>query len=444
MLSRAIMSELIKDTRSLKTLPMNLSVVILTATSESQFRSKTPKLLHLLAGYPMLNYSLACAYQLTDKPPLIVVPAVVVEMYQTGTDRAAHFIVSTERNDLKQHAETLLSALYTDTEDILILHADQPCVQTESLNKLIIKHKALHAAITCLRNQNTLAHSDSFVPFVIKVDYWIPELVEALIKYSRKGETSDPLSIYTEKHNLNVCIQNPDDVSELMTINTREDYEKAHRLMYNRINQRHMLSGVSILDASSTYIDYQAQIGIDTVIHPNTYIKGATRIGENCHIGPDTYIQESTIGDRCRVFASVLENAMMEHDADIGPFSHLRKGAHVASFAHVGNFGEIKNSILGQGAKMGHFSYLGDTTVGAEANIGAGTITCNYDGKDKHPTTIGESAFIGSGTLMIAPVDIGDGAKTGAGSVVTRNVPPGSLVYGVPAKEHATKEPTKE
>jgi bifunctional UDP-N-acetylglucosamine pyrophosphorylase/glucosamine-1-phosphate N-acetyltransferase len=157
-------------------------------------------------------------------------------------------------------------------------------------------------------------------------------------------------------------------------------------------------------------------------------------IGEACRVGPNTIIESCTLGDRCEVLVSVLEFAIMEDDSDIGPFGHLRKGARICKGAHMGNFGEMKNSTLGPGAKMGHFSYLGDAEVGPEANIGAGTITCNYDGVRKHPTIIEEGAFIGSDTLLIAPVNVGARAKTGAGSVVTRDVPADTLAYGVPAR----------
>jgi bifunctional UDP-N-acetylglucosamine pyrophosphorylase/glucosamine-1-phosphate N-acetyltransferase len=157
-------------------------------------------------------------------------------------------------------------------------------------------------------------------------------------------------------------------------------------------------------------------------------------------VGPNAIITDSQIGERCRVIASVLEQAVMEDDADIGPFGHLRKGARLGEGAHMGNFGEMKNATLGAGAKMGHFSYLGDAEVGPGANIGAGTITCNYDGERKHPTVIGAGAFIGSDTMLVAPVRVGDGAKTGAGAVVTRDVPDGEVAYGVPARVRKEKQ----
>jgi bifunctional UDP-N-acetylglucosamine pyrophosphorylase/glucosamine-1-phosphate N-acetyltransferase len=216
-----------------------------------------------------------------------------------------------------------------------------------------------------------------------------------------------------------------------------DDYLKLSRAeaeMRRRINEHWMLAGVSIVHPDTTYVEAGVEIGEQTVIWPNTLVQGQTRIGQGCVIGPSAVIRDSTIGQRCRVEISVIEQAIMEDESNIGPFGHLRKGAHLGVGAHMGNFGEIKNSYLGPGAKMGHFSYLGDATVGAGANIGAGTITCNYDGERKHRTVIGEGAFVGSDTLLIAPVEVGEGAKTGAGSVVTHDVPPGSLAYGVPAR----------
>ena len=195
-----------------------------------------------------------------------------------------------------------------------------------------------------------------------------------------------------------------------------------------------MLAGVTIMDPATTYIEPDVTIGRDTVIWPNTHLHGQTTVDEQCHIGPNTIIENCKIGKRCRVVASVLEQAVMEEGSDIGPFGHLRRGAHLCEGAHVGNFGELKNATLGPGAKMGHFSYLGDAEVGAEANVGAGTITCNYDGVRKHKTVIEEDAFIGSDSMLVAPVRVGKGATTGAGSVVTHNIPAGAVAYGVPAR----------
>ncbi|MCI0610093.1 MAG: bifunctional UDP-N-acetylglucosamine diphosphorylase/glucosamine-1-phosphate N-acetyltransferase GlmU, partial [Anaerolineae bacterium] len=167
---------------------------------------------------------------------------------------------------------------------------------------------------------------------------------------------------------------------------------------------------------------------------PNTHIQGNTEIGEGNVIGPNTIIRDSKIGNRCKVLASVIEGAVIEDDVDMGPFARLRKGAHLKSHVHMGNFGEVKDSTLHEGVKMGHFSYIGNAIIGANTNIGAGTITANYDGEKKNTTEIGEDAFIGSDTMLVAPLKLGDGARTGAGAVVTKNVPEDTLVVGMPAR----------
>ena len=189
-----------------------------------------------------------------------------------------------------------------------------------------------------------------------------------------------------------------------------------------------------MIDPASTYIQAGVQIGKDTVIHPNTYIQGEVVIGEGCQIGPNAHIRNSRIGNGCIVFMSVMEGAVLEDNVDVGPFARLRKGAHLDRGVHMGNFGEVKDSHLGPGVKMGHFSYIGNAQIGANTNIGAGTITCNYDGVHKHATEIGENVFIGSDTMLVAPLKIGDRARTGAGAVVTKNVPDDTLAVGMPAR----------
>jgi bifunctional UDP-N-acetylglucosamine pyrophosphorylase/glucosamine-1-phosphate N-acetyltransferase len=219
-----------------------------------------------------------------------------------------------------------------------------------------------------------------------------------------------------------------------MKVDDRLKLAQARAERRRRINEGHILAGVTLIHPEATYIEAGVEIGADTVIWPNTYLQGETHIGQGCTIGPGSVIRDSNIGDRCKVELSVVEGAIMEEGSDIGPFGHLRKGAHLGPGVHMGNFGEVKNSYLGPGVAMGHMSYLGDATVGAGVNIGAGTITCNYDGEHKNRTVIGDEAFIGSDSMLVAPIEIGAGAKTGAGSVVTRDIPPGSVAYGVPAR----------
>ena len=228
-----------------------------------------------------------------------------------------------------------------------------------------------------------------------------------------------------------IDLQEPD---EVIGINTRLHLAQAEALLRERINHQWMLAGITMIDPTSTYIEPGVTLGQDTILWPGTYLHGNTQVGAGCVIGPNTIIKDTKVGNSCTLLASVLESALLEDHVEMGPYCHLRKGAHLCTGVHMGNFGEVKNSTLGPGAKMGHFSYMGDATVGAEANIGAGTITCNFDGTHKYATEIGEGAFIGSDTMLVAPVKIGAGAKTGAGAVITKDVPPNSLAVGVPAR----------
>jgi bifunctional UDP-N-acetylglucosamine pyrophosphorylase / glucosamine-1-phosphate N-acetyltransferase len=193
-------------------------------------------------------------------------------------------------------------------------------------------------------------------------------------------------------------------------------------------------SVAQITDPKSTYIEPTVKIGKGTVIEPNTSISGRTTIGMRCRIGPNTVIADSQIADEVTVFSSVVEGAVIEQGADVGPFSHLRQGAHLEAGVHIGNFVEVKASRIGAGSRAGHFSYIGDAQVGSDVNIGAGTVTCNYDGEKKSMTVIEDGAFIGSDTMLVAPVRVGRKAATGAGSVVTKDVPKGVRVAGIPAR----------
>lgn len=217
-------------------------------------------------------------------------------------------------------------------------------------------------------------------------------------------------------------------------VNDRVELAAAGGVLRRRINERLMRSGVAIVDPKSTFIDDTVEIGQDTRIEPFTTISGQTTIGEDCRIGPQAIVRDAQIGNRVVISASVIESAVVGEGVDIGPYAHLRSGARIGDGVHIGNYAEIKNSALGPGTHVGHFSYIGDADVGGQVNIGAGAVTCNYDGDKKHQTIIGAGAFIGSDTMLVAPVEVGSGARTGAGSVVTRDVAPGETVVGIPAR----------
>jgi bifunctional UDP-N-acetylglucosamine pyrophosphorylase/glucosamine-1-phosphate N-acetyltransferase len=256
------------------------------------------------------------------------------------------------------------------------------------------------------------------VPISPRGEYFLTDLVE-IASWDGEGIQAIPV----------------EDPIEALGINNRVHLAEAEAALRGRINRRWMEAGVTMIDPATTYIDAGASIGEDSEIWPNTFLLGDTRVGSGCQIGPDAYIRDTAIGDGCTVRASYMEKALLEDDVEVGPYARLRKGAHLGRGVHMGNFGEVKNSYLGSGTKMGHFSYIGDATIGTGVNIGAGTVTCNYDGKKKHKTEIEDDVFIGSDTMLVAPVKLGRGASTGAGAVVIKDVQPDTLVAGVPARE---------
>jgi bifunctional UDP-N-acetylglucosamine pyrophosphorylase/glucosamine-1-phosphate N-acetyltransferase len=217
-------------------------------------------------------------------------------------------------------------------------------------------------------------------------------------------------------------------------VNDRVELSVAEREIRRRINERLMRSGVAIIDPASTFIDDTVTIGQDTRIEPFTVISGDSSIGDLCRIGPHAIVRDSRIGNQCVVLASCIEGAEIGGHVEVGPYSHFRAGARIADHVHIGNYVEVKNSTVGPESQIGHFSYVGDAQIGSGVNIGAGTITANFDGVNKHRTVIGDGAFIGSDTILRAPVEVGRDGRTGAGSVVTKDVAPGSTVVGIPAR----------
>lgn len=441
-----------------------LAVVILAAGLSTRFKSATPKVLHPLAGKPLLAYSLELAAQLTPTPPVVVVGPETEAEIRTWLGDRAQLVVQHERRGTGHAVMQTSSLLQGRAAHVLVLYGDMPLLRPATLRELSARHTAAGAAITMMTVTRAdpqgfgriVRDSAGRIQAIVEEAEATPEIaairelnvgiyafdadflwtrLSRLQPSPRKGEyyLTDLISMAVAD-GLPIESLETDDPLETLGINTRVELAVAAKALQQRINEHWMLEGVTIMDPATTYVDSAVRIERDTIILPNTHLRGATTIGAGCEIGPNSSIENCEIGDRCRVTASVLEDAVMEEASEIGPFGHLRKGARLCQGAHMGNFGEMKNSTLGPGAKMGHFSYLGDATVGAEANIGAGTITCNYDGRRKHPTVIGAGAFIGSDTLLVAPVEIGAGAKTGAGSVVTHDVPPGSLAYGVPAR----------
>jgi bifunctional UDP-N-acetylglucosamine pyrophosphorylase/glucosamine-1-phosphate N-acetyltransferase len=264
---------------------------------------------------------------------------------------------------------------------------------------------------------------------------WLRRRIAALAPSAATGELylTDLVRLAREDGRIVSAVGFEDD-GRFDGINDRSQLAAAEWSMRVRLNEAHMRAGVTMRDPSTVYLDWTVDLGADVILEPNVILRGATSVGEGSVIGTGSQLIDATIGARARVWASVVESSTVEDEASVGPYSHLRPGTVVGRGAEVGNYAELKNTNLGAGSRQHHMSYLGDATVGEGGNIGAGAITANYDGTRKHPTTIGDGAFIGVDTMIVAPRDIGAGAKTGAGAVVTHDIPAGKLAVGVPAR----------
>jgi bifunctional UDP-N-acetylglucosamine pyrophosphorylase/glucosamine-1-phosphate N-acetyltransferase len=436
--------------------------VILAAGFGTRMKSRIPKVLHPLGGKPLISWAVNCARDATGRDPVVIIGPEDQEVREVLGENV-RYVEQAERlgtgHAVLQAAETLEGK----SDLILVTLGDMPFLQVDSLKKLISTQEDARGALTMLTAKVSKsrgfgrilrdergqilsiveeAHASPEQLMINEVNVsvycfeaqWLWQHLNQL-PLSPKGEyyLTDIVAIAAESWSMIASIE-VEDEEEIIGINTREHLAEAHEVLKRRINRRWMLSGVTIVDPSTTYIDPQATIGEDTTILPGTHIRGDTAIGRRCVLGPNSMIEDSSMGDRCQVTMSVVEGATLEEDVDIGPYAHLRRGAYLCRGVHMGNFGEVKNSTLGPGVKMGHFSYIGDAQIGGNTNVSAGVITCNFDGEKKHSTEVGEDVFFGSDTMLVAPLHIGRGSRTGAGSVVTRDVPENTLVAGIPAR----------
>ncbi|HUY84127.1 MAG TPA: bifunctional UDP-N-acetylglucosamine diphosphorylase/glucosamine-1-phosphate N-acetyltransferase GlmU, partial [Steroidobacteraceae bacterium] len=449
------------------------TAIVLAAGAGSRMRSSTPKILHAVAGRPMLRRVLdAVAAAGIGRRIVVLGPATIAARSILNEHDGDHaepdasdtgIAVAFQAEALGTADAVRAAAGLTTASQVMVLNGDLPLIQPQTLDALRRTHEESGAPLTllaatvadpagigrvqrdqagevvavveerdatpelrtvreinagayCFRGDWLWPHLEQIAPSPVSGEYYLTDLVRM-----------------AAAEGLRIAVVSAEE-DEVRGVNTRAELAAAEAIARRRVRLRLMDEGVTLIDPQSAYVDEPVRLGRDSVIHPNTHLLGDTVIGVACELGPNTVIRSSQIGDNCRIVASMLEEAIVEDEVTIGPFSHLRPGASIGRGVELGNYAEVKQSRLGAGTLMHHFGYIGDATIGGAVNVGAGTITCNFDGRAKHETHVGDGAFIGSDTMLVAPVSLGDGARTGAGSVVTRDVEAGILVAGVPAK----------
>ena len=431
-----------------------LSVVILAAGEGKRMRSRQPKVLHPLCGRPLIAYPLRAAHALADR--FVVVAPPDTPALRTALPGDVRLVEQRER--LGTGHAVLQAKPECGQGSILVLPGDMPLISAATLERLVRHHRATHAAATILTaivdrpqgygrvlrqggrvkrvvedrdatdDEKKVAEINTAV-YCFEADRLWAALAEVKPD-NDQGEyyLTDVIGILN-RHGLRVEGVPVGDPLESLGVNDRKQLAVAATVQRGRILDRLMEGGVTVLDPATTYIEDTVTIGTDTVIYPHVVIEGASAIGSDSVVGAGCHLTRTTLGDRVTLKPyCVLSDSVVEEEAILGPFCHLRPESHVGAGAHIGNFVELKKTRLGKGSKANHLAYLGDATIGEGVNVGAGTITCNYDGLDKHPTTIQDEAFIGTNASLVAPITIGAQAYIGAGSVVTRDVPPGALV----------------
>ena len=442
---------------------MSLVGIVMAAGEGKRMQSRIPKPLHRLCGKEMVRYPVELLKDAGAERVVVVVSPSNREAILNVLGDAVEFSVQESPDGTGGAVASCLELLRDTAEHVLVIGADTALVSQDSIRALLERHDRTAASMTVLTAPNdgcpdlgrvvvspggritriveaseAASSREVLAPLVNAGVYcfkfrWLERTIKRLQPRPSGEMFLTDLAAMGSRGKAGVFAAEAANPAEAFGVNDRMQLAVVEEVMRKRIRERWMMAGVTLTDPGSVYIDAGVTIGMDTVILPNTMITGRTSIGENCEIGPNSVIRDSSIGNDCRVTSSALEEATMEDHTDVGPFSRLRPGAYLESGVHIGNYVEVKESRFKAGAVMGHFGYAGDATIGARVNVGAGMITCNYDGKDKHRTVVEDDAFIGCDTMLVAPVTVGEGSITGAGAVVTRDIPPARLAVGVPA-----------
>jgi bifunctional UDP-N-acetylglucosamine pyrophosphorylase/glucosamine-1-phosphate N-acetyltransferase len=446
----------------------SLTILVLAAGLGTRMKSNRAKVLHELGGLPLITYVCRAAQSLDPEKIYVVVghqAAEVETAVQGEVGNGAAFVTQTEQRGTGDAVMAARAQLENSDSLVLVLSGDVPLIRAATLQSFVDQHRASGAACSILsvRLENPTGYGriirdeqDRFLRIVEQKDassdeqktkeinsgiycFEARKLFAALkrVKPSNKqGEyylTDVPQILLSDGEKVNVYVHG--DPREVSGINTRAELAEFENLMRRGTVRKLMIdAGVTFLDPSRAYISAETEIGRDCIIYPDVTIEGKSVIGTGCEIRSGTRITNSLLGDNVVVKDHcVVIDSQIESNCAVGPFAHLRMNAQLAEGSVVGNFVEVKKSRIGRRSKAMHLTYLGDATIGENTNIGAGTVTCNYDGKEKHPTIIEDNVRIGSDTMLVAPVRVGKGSVTAAGSVVTRDVPPDTLVAGVPA-----------
>ena len=437
----------------------DLSIVILATGTAVRMKSTRNEVLHCVCGQPILQYVLAATQRVDAKQILVVIGDSAGEVQAELKAEGVGFVQQCEPRGTG-HA-VLQTRGRASGETLMIVPGNVPLLTTAVLKDLLSQHQETRADLSVLtvnltapgacgclvrdrRGEPTkiveigdaaeeeleITETNTGV-YCIRNDAFLWEALAAIDAANDQREIylTDLVKRYRGGER-RVCALEVADAQCMMRVDSRGELLIAEGLMRRRIADGHMAAGVTIVDPERTHIDFGVTIGMDTEVLPGTYLRQDTSIGEHCTIGPDAWIDSSTVEDNCRIWYAAVESARVRTGCTVGPFAHLRPGADVGPNTRIGNFVEVKASRIGRGAKAGHLAYLGDAEIGEDVNIGAGTITCNFDGKRKHRTTIGDRVFVGSNTSLVAPLTIGDDAIIGAGSTITEDVPPGSLGLG--------------
>ena len=395
--------------------------------------------------------------------PIVVYSPAVEAVTEVFGERAVFALQDSPRGS-GDAVRSAMAVLPDDATEVLVLNGDVPLVTGADLDAILEARRADDAAIALA---SVFAAEPGELGRVVRGEFgtveriveakdataeelagnetnaglyafdagWLRRRIAALEPSTITGEVylTDLVQFAREDGRIVSAVGFEDD-GRFDGINDRSQLAAAEWSLRVRLNEAHMRNGVTMRDPSTVYLDWTVELGVDVTLEPNVILRGNTRVGDGSVIGSGTELHDATVGQRARVWASVIEGSTVEDEATVGPYSHLRPGSVVGRGAEVGNFAELKNTTLGAGSKQHHMSYLGDAQVGERVNVGAGSITANYDGSSKHATVIGDGAFIGVDTMIVAPREIGAGARTGAGAVVTRDIPPGKLAVGVPAR----------